>query len=186
MVNDTTRLLGLEGLAVTEVLPRDESAGQGPIVHLATDDEDARACPECGMRAHRMKEWVTTRPRDLPVAGRVCELRWRKRRWYCDHAACARGTFTEQVPQVAARSRLTARLRGAAGAAVSDGGRTIVQSARDHGLSWPVVAAAFTAHALRVLPAEPEPVAVLGIDEVHRGRPRWLWDETAQAWTVAV
>ncbi|MFC4059655.1 ISL3 family transposase [Planomonospora corallina] len=154
-------------------------------MHLATTDERARLCPECGMRAHRMKEWVTTRPRDLPVAGRVCELRWRKRRWYCDETACARGTFTEQVPQIPARSRLTARLRRASGAAVADGGRTIVQSARDHALSWPVVAAAFTAHALRVLPTEPEPVTVLGIDEVRRGRPRWTWNATAQAWTTA-
>ncbi|MFG6193280.1 transposase family protein [Nonomuraea sp. JJY05] len=39
----------------------------------------------------RVKEWVTTRPRDLPVAGRRCELRWRKRRWYCDEPGCPRG-----------------------------------------------------------------------------------------------
>ncbi|MFB6398656.1 ISL3 family transposase, partial [Polymorphospora sp. 2-325] len=80
--------------------------------------------------------------------------------------------------------RLTSRLRQAAGAAVADAGRTIVQAARDHGISWPVVAAAFTAHAKRVLPAEPEPVAVLGIDEVRRGKPRWIWDTPAGSWTV--
>ncbi|MEV5890682.1 transposase family protein [Nonomuraea fuscirosea] len=37
-----------------------------------------------------MKEWVTTRPRDLPVAGRRCELLWRKRRWICSTAVCPR------------------------------------------------------------------------------------------------
>ncbi|WP_376776110.1 transposase family protein [Nonomuraea jabiensis] len=37
------------------------------------------------------KEWVTTRPRDLPVAGRQCALRWRKRRWCCDQASRPRG-----------------------------------------------------------------------------------------------
>jgi transposase len=42
-----------------------------------------------------MKEWVTTRPRDLPVAGRRVELRWRKRRWHCDQQECDRKTFTE-------------------------------------------------------------------------------------------
>ncbi|MFI2649650.1 hypothetical protein [Micromonospora fulviviridis] len=65
---------------------------------------------------------------------------------------------------------MTTRLRQAAGAAVADAGRTIVQAARDHGVSWPVVARAFTTHATAVLPAEPEPVAVLGIcaDAVHR------------------
>jgi hypothetical protein len=60
-------------------------------------------------------------------------------------------------------------LREAAGIAVADGGRTIVQSARDHGVSWPVVATAFTAYAATVFPDQPDPVAVLGIDETRRG-----------------
>jgi hypothetical protein len=79
---------------------------------------------------------------------------------------------------------LTSRLRQAAGAAVADDGRTIVQAARDHGVSWPVVADAFTTHANSVLPDEPEPVAVLGIDEVRRGKPHWIFDEQAGSWTV--
>ncbi|WP_433351483.1 ISL3 family transposase [Microtetraspora malaysiensis] len=186
MVNNTTRLLGLEGLAVVDVVSADEGVEQGPIVHLVTADEQARACPECGVAAVRVKEWVTTRPRDLPVAGRRCDLRWRKRRWYCDEQACPRGTFTEHVAQVPARARLTRRLRQAAGTAVADGGRTIVQSARDHGMSWPVVSAAFTAHAARVLPDQPDPVTVLGIDEIRRGRPRWAWDETTGSWQTVV
>ncbi|MGP3966041.1 ISL3 family transposase [Nonomuraea sp. 3N208] len=186
MVNDTTRLLGLDGLAVAEVIARDEHAGQGPIVWLATIDEQARVCPGCGVRATRMKEWVITRPRDLPVGGRRCELLWRKRRWICSTAVCPRRTFTEQVPQVPARARLTERLRQASGMAVADGGRTIVQSARDHGVSWPVASAAFTAYAERMLPAEPQPVTVLGIDETRRGRPRWVYDEAARAWQAVV
>ncbi|WP_422772336.1 hypothetical protein ACN28C_04580 [Plantactinospora sp. WMMC1484] len=35
-----------------------------------------------------------------------------------------------------------------------------------------------------VLSAEPEPVAVLGIDEVRRGKPHWVWDDRAGSWTV--
>jgi hypothetical protein len=27
---------------------------------------------------------------------------------------------------------------------------------------------------------------VLGIDEIRRGRPRWVWDETTGAWQSAV
>jgi hypothetical protein len=46
MVDDTTRLLGLEGLAITGV---DESVGE-PVTHLATADEQAWRCPECGTR----------------------------------------------------------------------------------------------------------------------------------------
>ncbi|AYF26725.1 ISL3 family transposase [Micromonospora tulbaghiae] len=181
MVNDTTRLLGLDGLVVERV---ELDAAGVPVVELSTGCEQARCCPGCGQRAVRVKQWATTRPRDLPVAGRPVRLRWRKRRWYCPTPACPRRSFTEQVAQVPARSRLTTRLRQAAGAAVADGGRTMVQAARDHGISWPVVAAAFTTHATAVLPAEPEPVAVLGIDEVRRGKPRWIWDEQAASWTT--
>jgi transposase len=81
------------------------------------------------VRATRIKEWVTTRPRDLPVAGRRVDLRWRKRRWLCDQQGCARKTFTEAVGVIPARARVTGRLRRAAGVAVADDGRTVVQSA---------------------------------------------------------
>ncbi len=107
--NDATRLLGLEGLAVTGV---EEGHGDGPVVALVTSDTQARMCPMCGVEAVRVKEWITTHPRDLPVAGRMMRLRWRKRRWICDRVDCPRGTFTEQVEQVPARARITARLRG--------------------------------------------------------------------------
>jgi transposase len=183
MVNDTTRLLGLDGLVVDRV---ELDPGGNPIVALSTADEQARQCPDCGVRASRVKQWVTTRPRDLPVAGRASRLRWRKRRWHCDQASCPRRTFTEQVAQVPSRARLTARLRQAAGAAVADANRTIVQAARDYEVSWPVVAAAFTAYAEQVLPAEPDPVTVLGIDEVRRGRPKWVFDQISQAWQASV
>jgi transposase len=92
MHNETTRLLGLTGLAVVRV---DDAPHDRPVVHLITADEQARTCPGCAVAATRMKEWVTTRPRDLPVAGRRVELRWRKRRWHCDQQECERKTFTE-------------------------------------------------------------------------------------------
>jgi transposase len=183
MVNDTTRLLGLDGLAVTAV---ENTTEGGPVVYLTTADQRARTCPACGMAAVRMKEWVTTQPRDLPVSGRMVRLRWRKRRWICDQTACPRATFTECLEQVPARARITTRLRAAAGAAVGDGGRTIVQSARDHGLSWPVVADAFAAHATQVLPEQPDPVAVLGIDETRRGRPVWQYNDELGVWEITV
>jgi transposase len=181
MVEDTTRLFGLEGLVVVGV---DEGV-DGLRVHLRTADEQARCCPGCGTRASRSKGRRVTRPRDLPVAGRRPQLVWVKRRWRCDVAVCPRRSFTEAVGQVPARHRLTARSRAAAGAAVADGGRTVVQAARDLEMSWPVVAAAFTAYATAVLPAEPDPVQILGIDEVRRGRPTWVFDEVSQAWQQA-
>ena len=182
MIDDTTLLLGLDGLAVTGV-----AAGvDGPVVHLATADEQARCCPECGTRARRSKGRRTTRPRDLTVGGRRPALVWRKRRWRCDEPGCRRRSFTEAVSSVPARKRLTTRLRTSAGAAVADAGRTVVQSARDHDVSWPVVAAAFTDHAAAVLPTQPQPVAVLGIDEIRRGRPKWAFHEATGSWTTLV
>ncbi|MFE2321565.1 transposase [Streptomyces sp. NPDC059441] len=111
---------------------------------------------------------------------------WAKRRGRCAELACRRRSFTESVPPVPPRKRLTTRLRAAAGAAVADQGRTVVQAARDYALSWPVVAAAFTSHVRAVLPAQPEPVQALGIDEIRRGRPRWTPDEATGIWQTAV
>ena len=63
--------------------------------------------------------------------------------------------------------RVTCRLRAAAGRAVALGAATVAQAARDFGLSWPVVHAAFLHYATAVLPQEPEPVVALG---AARGR----------------
>ena len=155
------------------------------MVHLATAAEVEAVCPSCRTPSSAPRGWAVTRPRDLPVGGRRPRLVWRKRRWYCDQPSCRRGSFTEAAPDIPPRKRLTGRLRAAAGAAVADRGATIVQSARDHAVSWPVVAAAFTAHAEAVLPAQPDAVAVLGIDEIRRGRPHWVADE-AGGWKTTV
>jgi transposase len=182
VVNDTTRLLGLDGLAVVGV----EDGPAGLVVQVVTADEAARVCPECGTRARRSKGRRVTRPRDLQVGGRRPQLVWTKRRWRCDQRACRRGSFTEAVAAVGPPKGLTVRLRAEAGAAVADRGRTVVQAARDHDVSWPVVAAAFTDHARAVLPARPDPVSVLGIDEIRRGRPQWTFDETTGGWRTTV
>src|SRR3954447_5333726 len=144
LVNDTTRLLGLDGVEVTSVRLDDRD---NPMIALVTRDEQARCCPECGVRSEHPHGWVRTRPRDLPVAGRPTALTWTKRRWQCRQTVCPRRTFTEALPQIPSRSRLTRRLRASAGAAVADRGRTIIQSARDHEISWPIVQAAFAVHA---------------------------------------
>jgi transposase len=179
LVNDTTRLFGMDGVAITAVL--DGPDGR-PLVHLATADARARICPGCALPSTSPYGWVTTRPRDLPVAGRRTELRWRKRRWRCAEQGCPRRTFTEQVPQIPARVRLTGRLRCSAGAAVCDGGRTVLQSARDHAVTWPVVNDAMKAHAARVLPERTPQVTHLGLDETRRGRPKWRFDEVTGSW----
>ncbi|MGW3510487.1 helix-turn-helix domain-containing protein [Streptomyces sp. NPDC000994] len=83
--------------------------------------------------------------------------------------ACPRRTFTEQVSQVPAEVRITERLRSAAGRRVCDAGSTVVQTARDLGVSWPAVMDAFRTAGQEVTAAALGPVEVLGIDETRRG-----------------
>jgi len=66
LTDDTTRLFGLEGVAVA-VVELDEHAN--PMLMLVTARESARCCPGRGTRATHPHSWVRTRPRDLPVAG---------------------------------------------------------------------------------------------------------------------
>jgi len=115
---DATLLLGLDGLAVAAV---EQSADGGRRVWLATQDETAAACPACGVFSQRVKEYVCSRPRDLPQGRARLDLRWGKRRWYCCEPACPRGSFTEAVASVPPRARITTRLREHAGQLVVDG-----------------------------------------------------------------
>jgi transposase len=176
-----TRLLGLEGLAVRRV---ETGEGGARVVHVVTADPLARGCRGCGVVATRVKECVVTRPRDVDVGGEPVRLVWHKRRWVCREAACSLGSFTEQVGQVPARARVTRRLVEAAGRDVADGGRTVAQAGRERGLSWPVVQAAFTGYAGRVLPADPPPTPVLGIDETRRGKAEWRFDAQTGTWVL--
>jgi transposase len=169
-----TRLFALDGVEVVEV---DAETGGGRTVWVVTADPGAAACPGCGTVSARVREYVTTRPADLRHGQDQVAVRWVKRRLECQEPSCPRKTFTESLPQVPPRCRVTARLRGQAAALVADGGRTVAQAGRECGLSWPVVHAAFAAHADPVLKQPPSLVAHLGIDEHRRGRPRFTRDE---------
>jgi transposase len=56
----------------------------------------------------RIKERRLVRVRDLPIAGRVTRLVWRKRRYRCTE--CGR-SFTETHAHLPARQRVTGRFR---------------------------------------------------------------------------
>ena len=147
---------------------------------LSTADEAAAACPTCGVFASRVKEYVHTSPRDLPCGGGHLRLVWSKRRWYCCERLCPRASFTESVPAVPARSRITTRLRAHAGDLVVDGlSATVAAAGRSTGLSWPTVMDAVRMQADPLVEKAPDPVEVLGIDEVRRGRPKWRPTEKA-------
>lgn len=118
-------------------------------------------------------------------------IRWHKSRWRCGESGCERGSFTERTAQIPARGRITEALRREAGAAVCDGGRTVVQAGRDLGLSWPVVHRALTAYAEEVLDETPAATDAVGIDETRRGKPVWKqnpdtgkWELLADAWHI--
>jgi transposase len=170
-------LFGVAGLQVTE-------AGHGPggtlEVWAVTDHLAAGACPDCATPARRVHEYVLTRPRDVRRGPDQVDLCWVKRRWKCDAEGCARKTFTEWVPQVPPRCRITGRLREQAGAEVARRGITPSEAARHAGVSWPVAHEAFAGVADPVLGQPPAPVTCLGIDEHRRGRPRWIVEQTGE------
>jgi transposase len=111
VVNDTSRLLGLEGVVAAKLIAMDESAGGGLLSGWMSGPGPVRIAgvgrPDEGTGDDQS--------RDLPVGGRTCRLRWRKRRWHGDQRECPRRAFTEQVEQILAGSRLTLRLRRAGG-----------------------------------------------------------------------
>jgi transposase len=168
-----SRLFALDGAEVAEV---DEEPGGGRTVWLVTADPAARACPACGTTSGHAREQVVTRPADIGYGREQVSVVWVKRRWECRVASCPRRTFTESLPGIPPRRRMTERLRDHAGLLVAEGGRTVTQAARECGLSWPVAQASFARTADPVLEQPPGPVAHLGIDEHRRGRPRWRAD----------
>jgi transposase len=131
----------------------------------------------CKTASEHVREQVVTRPADIGYGWDQVSVVWVKRRWECRVASCPRGTFTESLPAVLPRCRVTERLRDHAGRLVAEGGRTVAQAARECGLSWPVTHQAFAASADPLLEQPAAPVAHLGIDEHRRGRSRWRADE---------
>jgi len=165
----TTLLFGLPGVGVERV---ERLADGTRVVQVATADEAAAACPDCGVVSTSVKARVSTSPRDIPYGEDRIVLRWAKTRWRCREDYCERSSLTEAIAQVPARARTTTRLRTAIGAAIGDAARSVAEVAGAHSVSWPTAHRAFVAHAEALL-AEPDPVRVLGIDETRRGKPRW-------------
>ena len=165
-------LLGIAGVAV-------DDAAEGPDGRL---EVWARVscpvpCPTCGTFSEEVHEYVTTYPRDVRYGSREIRLYLGKRRLACGNGDCPQGTFTEWVPQLPPRCKITRRLRDHCGNEVAERGITPAEAARHNGVSWPSAHAAFAEKADTLLGEELAPVAHLGIDEHRRGRPRWRRDE---------
>jgi hypothetical protein len=123
-------LLGIEGLRVLDVQLDADGRRVAPVV---TDPELAGWCPQCGEQSTSPKGWVTTRPRDVVIGPDVPILLWRKQKWRCKVDWCERKSFTESLPGIPARSRLTARLRKRAAEAIGDHTRSVSDVAGEYG-----------------------------------------------------
>lgn len=170
MLHGSSLLLDLDGVVVESV----QRVGDGGrIVGLGTDPRWVGVCPACGQRASRSKGWVTTRPRDVRVGPDRPTLLWRKRKWLCSNASCGRKVFTEAVPGIPARSRVTPRAKAMLAREVLHGDRSVAAVATNYRCGWHTVHDHVVVVADRVLDAEPESVRVLGIDETRRGKAKW-------------
>jgi transposase len=162
MQDHATRLVGLDGLVVTEVQPTSEQLDlQVELLARAAE------CPRCGGVEVRVKERPRVRVRDLPIAGRVTGLVWRKRRYRCSDCA---HTFTETHEQLPARQRVTARFRARLAERVV-GGAAHAEVAREEHTSRYQVARAFAdrAEQLETRDVDRRPRR-LSLDEAHHRR----------------
>jgi transposase len=127
----------------------------------------AGCCRWCGHGSLHVKERPVVRVRDLPVAGRVTWLLWRKRRFYCE--ACGR-TFTETHPELPSRQRVSARFR----AHLFDrcrGGAAHLEIARDERTTCYQINRAFAVGGDELLARrESGPPRCLSLDEAHHRR----------------
>jgi transposase len=181
MENATSILFGLPGVAVERVERAVDVHGDAArLVHVVTTASGAAGCPACGVVSTSVKQYRTTRPRDLRYGQEPLAVRWHKRQYRCQEESCPRRAFTESIAEIPARARLTGRLCREMGVQVGSG-RSVSAVAADYGTSWPVTHRHYVAHADALL-TEPDPPVVLGIDETRRGAPKWLQDAESGKW----
>ena len=162
MPDEASRLLGMAGLRVTGVLE-----AEGDALDLQVESVGrAGACPHCDGEDLVIKERPVVGVRDLPLAGRVARLWWRKRRWRC--RGCG-ATHTEQHPALPARQRVSGRFRERLAVRAAAGGAH-AEIAREERTSRYQVARALALVALSPAGA----VRRLSLDEAHHRAGREL------------
>jgi transposase len=162
MQDDVSRLLGIEGMAVTGV------SDHGWWVELEVEMlARAGCCRWCGRGSLKVKERDVVRVRDLPLAGRITYLCWRKRRFGCE--GCGR-TFTEMHPALPSRQRVSARFRARLFERCRGGGAH-AEVAREERTTRYQVDRAFQVGGDQLLAwRESRPVRRLSLDEAHHRR----------------
>jgi transposase len=106
---------------------------------------------------------------DLPCFGRPTRLVWRKRRWSCPNATCATGSWTEDVPAIAApRLVMTDRAGRWVTEQVGRHGRTVNEVASELGCDWHTVNDTVIAYGTALVDDDPGRIgspSALGLDE---------------------
>ena len=120
---------------------------------------DVQACPSCGsIELHPIHDWRWHTVRHLPVAGRACRVRWRKRLLACV-AGC--GSFVERTPSIA-RGAVWSKAAARAAVALSRDNIPVDRIRKAFGVGWNTVMRAVVAAAELVPAVRPTRV---GIDE---------------------
>lgn len=150
----------LDGLRI-EVI---RAAGSTVRIEAATG-EDPVACSGCGMLSARVHSRYRRQLSDTSITGREVIIGLRVRRLFCGNSGCGKTTFTEQVPQLAARhARRTLILqRMLCAVALALGGRAGARLTRQ------LAATVSRMTLLRQIRALPDPAhpgpRVLGVDD---------------------
>ena len=141
------------------------------VVWVQTPDAQTVWCGACGARA-RSEGRREVRLRDAPGPGGAgCEVRWRKRIWWCPRVECEVRTWTEEC-ELAGPRRVPGRraAQWAVGRLAAVEG-TVASAARRLGVAWATVWS-WVGDAAQQVADDPErvgPVARLGLDETVTG-----------------
>jgi len=174
-------LVGLPDVVVLGVLDERDAP---LVVHVET--RDARpSCVSCAgavvVKDRRRVELV-----DLPCFGRATRLVWRKRRWSCRNVTCATGTWTEDVPAIAAsRLVMTDRAGRWVTEQVGRHGRTVNEVAGELGCDWHTINDTVIAYGTALVD-DPDRIgapSALGLDETLFVR---VGARRRQSWSTSI
>ncbi|WP_327097472.1 hypothetical protein OIE68_00925 [Nocardia vinacea] len=150
----------LDGLRIEAI----RAAGSTVRIEAATG-EDPVVCSGWGMLSRRVHSRYRRRLSDASITGREVLIGLQVRRLFCDNSECGKTTFTEQVPQLAAKyARRTLTLqRALCAVALALGGRAGARLTRQLAAT---VSRMTLLRQIRALPDLQHPIPrVLGVDD---------------------